>query len=161
MNRILTAAAIAAIPFAAAVAQTPMSGMTYVAKAGAGDQYEIQSSKLLLQTTQNAKLRSFANMMIQDHTKSTAEVKAAAQQARMTPPPPKLDAMGTRDVAALRAAKGTARDQLYVTQQKAAHQRALALHQGYAASGTVAPLKAVAAKVAPVVQTHITELQSM
>ena len=161
MNRLFTAAAIAAIPFAAAVAQAPVTGQQFVAKAGASDQYEIQSSRLVLQTTRDAKLRDFANMMIQDHTKSTADVKAAAQQAGITVPPPRLDATGLRNVAALRVVKGTARDRLYVTQQKAAHQKALALHQGYAADGTVAPLKAVAAQIAPVVQTHITELQSM
>ncbi|WP_436425917.1 DUF4142 domain-containing protein [Enterococcus faecium] len=48
-----------------------------------------------------------------------------------------------------------------MTQQKAAHARALALHRGYAANGTAAPLKAVAGKIAPVVQTHLTALQSM
>lgn len=161
MNRILTAAAIAALPLAAAVAQAPMSGPMFVTKAGASDQYEIQSSKLLLQSTHDAKLREFANKMIHDHTQSTAEVKAAAQQAGITVPPPKLDAMGMRNMAALRAAKGTARDRLYVSQQKMAHQQALALHRGYAANGTVAPLKAAAAKIAPVVQMHLTMIEKM
>ncbi|AXJ96005.1 MULTISPECIES: DUF4142 domain-containing protein [unclassified Sphingomonas] len=161
MNRIITAAAIAATPFAAAIAQAPTTPAAYVAMAGAGDQYEIQSSRLVMQTTRNAELRAFAEMMVRDHTNSTAEVKAAARQAGLTVPPPRLDAKGSRDIAALRGAKGTARDGLYVTQQKAAHARALALHRGYAANGTAAPLKAVAGKIAPVVQTHLTALQSM
>lgn len=161
MRRMFIAAAVIAEPVAAAVAQAPTSGPAYVAKAGAGDQYEIQSSRLLLQTTHNAKLRDFANMMIRDHTNSTAKVKAATQRAGITVPPPHLDAMGTRNVAALRGAKGEARDRLYVTQQKAAHQQALALHQGYAAHGSVPALKAVAGEIAPVVQTHLTALQSM
>ena len=58
-------------------------------------------------------------------------------------------------------ATGTERDALYVTQQKEAHQMALALHQGYAANGTSAPLKAAAAKIAPVVQSHIDMLNGM
>ncbi len=160
MTKLLTLAAMIALPTVAAVAQAP-AAPTYVMNAGAGDQYEIQSSRLLLTSTKNAKLRSFASMMVTDHTKSTADVKAAAMRAGLHPAPPKLDAMGTKNVAALRAATGTARDRLYVEQQKSAHQRALTLHQTYAQSGTAAPLKTVAASIAPVVQTHITELSTM
>ena len=161
MNRLLFAAAIVATPLSAAVAQAPMTATTYVMKAGASDQYEIQSSKLLLQSTQNAGLRDFATMMVGDHTKSTADVKKAAMAAGMTPAAPKLDAMGMRNVAALRAAKGKMRDQLYVRQQKTAHQNALALHRSYAANGSVPQLKMAAASIAPVVQTHIDKLSSM
>jgi len=161
MKYLLTAAIVAAMPLTAAQALAPTTGATFVAKAGAGDQYEIQSSKLVLQTTANPKLKEFANMMIKDHTNSTAEVKAAAAEAKLKVGPPHLDAMGAKNIAALRAAKGTARDRLYISQQKVAHEKALQLHTGYAAAGTVAPLKAVAAKVAPVVKTHIAELSAM
>jgi len=161
MTKLLTLASMIALPAVAAVAQAPMGAPTYVMKAGAGDQYEIQSSRLLLTSTKNAKLRSFATMMVSDHTKSTADVKAAAMRAGLHPAPPKLDAMGTKNVAALRATTGTARDHLYVEQQKAAHQRALTLHQSYAQSGTAAPLKTVAASIASVVQSHISELSAM
>ncbi|MDR6128174.1 putative membrane protein [Sphingomonas sp. SORGH_AS802] len=160
MIRSITLAAIVALTPAAVSAQA-VSPTTFVTKAGAGDLYEKTSSQLVLATSKNAKLRQFAQMMVRDHTKSTADVKAAAAKAGVTVPAPKLDAMGARDVAALRTAKGTARDSLYVTQQKAAHQRALTLHQGYAANGTSAPLKMVAGQIAPVVQTHLTELQAM
>ena len=161
MTKLLTLAAMVALPAVAAIAQAPMAASTYVIKAGGGDQYEIQSSRLVLISTKNAKLRSFATMMVTDHTKSTADVKAAAMRAGLHPAPPKLDAMGTKNVAALRAVNGTARDRLYVEQQKAAHQRALTLHQSYAQSGTAAPLRAVAGSVAPVVQGHISELSAM
>ena len=160
MIRSITLAAIVALTPAAVSAQA-VSPTTFVTKAGAGDLYEKTSSQLVLATSKNAKLRQFAQMMVRDHTKSTADVKAAAAKAGVTVPAPKLDAMGARDVAALRAAKGTARDSLYVTQQKAAHAKALTLQQGYAAKGTVPGLKTVAAGIVPVVQTHITELQTM
>ena len=50
------------------------SASDYVMKAGAGDQYEIQSSKLVLSSTKDPTLKGFANHMIRDHTKSTAMV---------------------------------------------------------------------------------------
>lgn len=161
MTRFLTTAALIALPLTAVSAQAPMTASSFVMKAGAGDQYEKQSSMIVLGSTTNPKIKGFANMMVTDHTKSTMDVKRAAMAANVKVAPPMLDADGMKNVAALKAAKGTARDMLYVEQQKMAHQKALALHQGYAANGTVPGLRTVAAGIAPVVQAHITELQAM
>ena len=160
MKNILFVAAMLALPTVVG-AQAAPSPATYVMKAGAGDQYEIQSSKLVLATTKNPALKQFATMMVADHNKSTADVKAAAIRSKLTPKPPMLDAMGTRNIAALKAARGTARDALYISQQKTAHQNALSLHQGYAQAGTAPALKQVAASIAPTVQHHIEMLSSM
>ncbi|MFS0772082.1 DUF4142 domain-containing protein [Sphingomonas sp. 1P08PE] len=161
MNRFIAPIALVAIAAAGpAMAQT-MTAKTYVAKAGAGDLYEKQSSQLVLGSTQNAQLRDFANQMIADHTKSTADVTAAAKQAGMAVPAPKLEPMQARNIAALRAAKGDARDRLYVQQQKTAHQMALDLHRGYASNGTSAPLKTVATSITPVVEQHLQHVQGM
>lgn len=146
----------AAIPVAAH-AETPAR---YVAKAGAGDLYEETSSKLVLRSTKDATVRAFATMMVRDHNKSTAMVKAAAAKSHLKVGPPHMSAEQKANVAALTKATGAARDQLYWEQQKTAHAQALALHQGYATSGTAQPLKAAAAKIAPVVQKHIDSLDS-
>lgn len=105
-------------------------------------------------STKNQKVRQFAHDMVRDHTKSTADIKAAATATDMKPMPPKLTPDQSRDIAALRATKGTNRDKLYIKQQKAAHAKALALHRGYAASGDVPQLKAAATKIVPVVSHH-------
>ncbi|WP_030541122.1 DUF4142 domain-containing protein [Sphingobium sp. DC-2] len=142
---------LAALP-AAAAAQTPS---TYVASAGASDLFEKTSSQLVLRSTKDAKVRSFATMMVQDHSKSTAMVKAAAAKAQVKAPPPQMTPDQRSKIAALTKASGEARDKLYWDQQKAAHAQALALHQGYATSGSSEPLKSAAAKIVPVVQHHI------
>lgn len=160
MNRMVLAAIGAAIAAAPAAAQ-PMSPAAYVRAAGAGDLYETQSSRLVLTSTKNPAIRSFAQMMIQQHAKSTAEVKAAAMKAGMKPMPAMLTPPQSEMMRQLRAAAGTARDQLYLAQQKQAHDEALALHSGYAADGGSAPLKMAAGKIAPVVQTHIDRLATM
>jgi putative membrane protein len=134
---------------------------TFVAKAGAGDLYEQQSSKLVLASTKNAKVRSFAQTMVTDHAKTTAEVKAAATKAGLKPKPPTLDSAKVEMVADLKAANGKARDKLYIEQQKIAHDEALTLHRSYSTSGTSAPLKTVAAKAVPIVQHHLHMLQTM
>jgi putative membrane protein len=153
--------AAAAMIVAAPAAAQVMTPTEYVTAAGAGDLYEKESSKLVLQTTQDPKIRSFAQMMIADHTKSTADVKAAARKARVKVPAPKLMPPQAEMVAQLKAESGPARDAAYVAQQKTAHNQALALHSAYAAEGTAAPLKEVAGKTAPVVQHHIDMLKTM
>ena len=140
---------------ATAQAQPPATPATYVRSAGAGDLFEQTSSKLVLRSTKDAKVRSFATMMLQDHAKSSAMVKAAAAKSRIRAAPPQMTPDQKGKIAALTKASGTARDQLYWDQQKAAHREALALHQGYASTGTAEPLKTAAAKIVPVVQHHI------
>ena len=138
----------------------PIPAATYVAKAGASDLFERQSGKLMT-TSQNQDVRNFATMMIQHHTQSTADVKAAAKAAHLSPAPPRLSAAQARDLAALGRIRGEKRDRLYVDQQKAAHADALALQQGYATEGRVAPLRKAAGKIVPVVQQHIQMLARM
>lgn len=157
----LAATALATATFAAAPAMAAPSDTDYVMMAGAGDQYEIQSSKLLLTSTKNADLKKFANMMIKDHTKSTAMVKSAAMKAGMHPKPPMLDADGKDMLAKLKMAKGADRDSLYVTQQKMAHDKALSLHQDESATGTTASLKMAASNIVPVVQAHKSMVDGM
>lgn len=159
-STIIAMLALGTIP-AIAVAAPAMTSATYVMKAGAGDLFEKQSSTLLMQSTANPALKTFAKEMITDHTNSTAAVKAAAMKAGLHPAPPKLNAKQSSDLTALRAATGTARDTLYIQQQKAAHQEALALHQDESSTGTAAPLKAAAAKIVPVVQHHVDMLAAM
>ena len=158
--KLLAAVAVLAIPATPLLAQS-MSSATYVMKAGASDLYERESSKLVMQSTTNADLKSFAKMMVTDHIKSTADVKAAAMKSGLHPKPPKLTPELSSNMAALRAAKGADRDALYVTQQKASHQDALMVQQDEAANGTAKPLKMVAAKIVPVVQHHIDMLNAM
>jgi putative membrane protein len=148
--------ALAAIIMVAAA--IPLSAQTvtptqFVAKAGASDMFEIESAKLETASS-NPAIATFANRMITDHTKSTQMVKQAASADRMAPKPPALDAKQRKDLAALRTAKGPARDSLYVQQQKLAHSDALALMQSYASNGGAPNLKAAAGQIVPVVQMH-------
>lgn len=154
---LLTVATLAATPAAAQV----MAPSEYVATAGASDLYERQSSQIVLETTTDPAVRSFAGMMIVHHQKSTDDVKAAAMRARVPVAPPMLTPTQSELIAELRAESGPARDATYIAQQRASHGQALAVQQAYAASGTATPLKAAAAKIVPVVKSHIAMLMKM
>lgn len=161
MKLLMMSAALATIAIEAPAAAQVMTPAEYVMAAGAGDLYEITSSQVLLETTQDPKLRSFAQMMITDHTKSTADVKAAATRSRVKAMPPKLNPLQQELITELRAEQGPARDAAYVAQQKASHGQALNVQKAYAMEGTAPALKAAAATIIPVVEHHIMELKSM
>lgn len=156
---------------AGAQAQTaPMAGdpMTmptmapdYVKAAGAADKFEIDSSKLVLQTTRDPKVRSFANKMIADHMKSTAMVKAAARKDGVAVMPPMLTPTQMQMMTDIRSATGKARDAAYMQDQSTSHQAALQVQQSYAQGGDKPALMAAAGQIVPVVQSHIDMLNSM
>jgi putative membrane protein len=160
MKTFLPFAMIGMVIAAPASAQI-MAASDYVKNAGASDLFERESSQIVLQSTANAKVKSFATMMISAHAKSTADVKAAAARSKVAVTPPVLTPEQQDMISKLRAQTGPARDTTYIAQQKAAHEKALALQQGYAATGTSVPLKAAASKIAPVVQQHIRMLATM
>jgi putative membrane protein len=138
-----------------AAAAAPASPMAYVAAAGASDMFEIQSSQVALQKSTNPDVKAFAQMMVDHHTKTTADLMAAAKQAGLNPPPPALPADKARMIAALQSASPGAFNEMYMKGQVAGHEEALAIHTGYADKGDSAPLKAAAAKTAPIVSSHL------
>ena len=159
MFRAIALCAVIAVP-AVAMAAMPTPPATYVMKAGAGDMYEIQSSRMVM-TSGNAKIREFATMMVRDHTKSTGDVKAAAMKDHVKAPVPMLNPMQRTMIANLGKVSGAARDTMYLAQQKAAHNQALAVQEEESVNGTTPALKMTAMKVVPVVKSHIQMLASM
>jgi putative membrane protein len=155
---LLLAAPFALVVPAAAQVMTPAE---YVKTAGASDLFERTSAEVVLQTTANPGVRSFATMMISDHTKSTQMVKAAALKSKVMVAPPKLMPAQAEMIAQLKSETGPARDATYLTQQRAAHNQALSVHKAYASSGTAPALKMAAGQIVPVVQHHIAMLMKM
>ncbi|MDB5714730.1 MAG: hypothetical protein JWO15_2127 [Sphingomonadales bacterium] len=161
MKRLILAAVVTVAASATPALAQVMTPAEYVATAGASDLYERQSSQVVLQTTTNPDVRSFATMMLTAHAQSTADVKAAALKSRVKAAPPMLMPTQAEMIAQLKAESGPARDATYIAQQKAAHGQALAVQQAYAAGGTAPALKMTAGKIVPVVQQHIAMLMKM
>lgn len=148
-------------PGAVAASATPTDRAGYVAMAGSSDLYEIQSSQMAMQKAQRADVRELAQMLIQDHTQTTAQVMAAARASGMNPPPPALLPPQAAMLADLQRADAAGFDQIYLSQQATAHSMALALHQNYAARGDTPALKTVAASAVPIIQMHIQHVQML
>lgn len=149
-------------PPAAVDPNNPLFAPGYLAMAGSGDQFEIQSGQLAMQMSQNQAVRNFANMLIADHSRSTQMLVSAAQAAAIAPPPPAILPHHQAMLDQLRAAgSGPNFDMAFQQVQIQAHQEALQLHQNYAASGDVPALRATAGQIVPVVQMHLQHLQSL
>jgi putative membrane protein len=146
----------------AGVAATPMMASDFASTIAASDMFEIASGKLAQANATNADLKSFGGMLVTDHTKSSADLKAAAAAA--TPPvtlPTSLPAELQAKVDALKAAKGAEFDRLFLEQQKEGHQKALDALTSFALSGDAPSLKAFSEKASPVVQAHLEKLNGM
>jgi putative membrane protein len=128
----------------------------FVTKAAVSDMFEIQSSKIALQRSNNKDIKDFARMMIHDHTESTAALKAAIAASGQTSAPP--DALPDDKKAALDSLTTVAAgdfDKKYMDAQLDGHKQALDLMARYANDGDVPQIKAFAAKTGPVVQHHL------
>ena len=134
---------------------TPNSGSAYAQIAASSDMYEIQSSQLALSQAQNPALRSFAQMMVTDHTNTTQQLAAAATASGIGPPPAAMLPLHVQMVARLQGRTGADFDREYARQQLVAHQQALALHTNFAARGDTPALRAVAGAAVPVVTQHL------
>jgi putative membrane protein len=142
-------------------ASTPTTAQAFADAAAASDTFELESSRLAQKMGKSAAVKDFAAMMIKDHTKSTADLKTAASKASpAVTPAPKMTAEQQSNLDALKSATGNF-DQLYGQQQVAAHEKALAMLQGYASGGDTASLKDFASKTAPVVSGHLEHARSL
>lgn len=156
--RMIPLAIVAAAMMPAAAFAQATTAPEFVKEAGASDKFEIDSSKMVMSST-DPKVKQFAQQMIADHTNSTKMVKAAAAKDGVRVPAPMLNPMQKDMIAQLKAAKGAERDTLYMQQQQQAHQMALQLHQTYASGGDKENLKAAAGQIAPIVQGHLSMTQ--
>lgn len=139
---------------------SPLSAPGYMRMAASSDMFEIESSRLALQRSQNPMVRAFAQQMIDHHSRTTAEMMAVAQQTGMAPPPPGMLPHRQAALDRLRAAT-TGFDAAYKREQIAAHEEALALHQNYAAQGDMPAFRDFASRTVPIIQGHLNQARGL
>ena len=140
----------------------PLFAPGFLSQAGSANQWEIASSQLALQASQNAAVRNYANLLISDHTRLGAQVTAAAQSAGVMMPPPALLPAQQAALDQLRAAgTGPTFDMAYRQAQIDAHNQAIQLMQNYASSGDVPALRTAAAQAIPMMQMHLQQAQML
>lgn len=132
----------------------------YAMATASSNMFEIEKSRLALQRSQNAMLRQFAQMMIDDHGRLAADAAPVLRDHGLDPSTMTMSARHRADLQRLQSASPVDFDRLYHDIQVAAHQEALALQRGYAASGDNARLRGLAAQAVPVIESHIAHLRT-
>jgi putative membrane protein len=167
-----------------------VTGQEFMRLASMSDRFEVASSRLAQQKSQNAEVKQFAEHMVRDHTKTTQELQTLMQQipgagtAAGTPLPNGRESQGNAEsgritnaqggpqhegldqqhaalLQQLQQASGAEFDRLYVRQQVMAHQQAVDMFRNYSQSGDTPQLKQWAAKTLPDLQQHLQMAQSL
>lgn len=170
MNRVCIALVVAAMAFPA-LAQTPRNSATpgqvsqntqeFVKKAAIGDMYEIQSSKMVIDRAQGGEFKAFAQKIVDDHTKSSNELKGIVQKMQGVEVPSQLDAKHKQMIDQLQAASGARLERQYKDQQISAHNEAISLFESYSKDGDNAELKSFAQKTLPALKQHLQMAQNL
>jgi putative membrane protein len=142
-------------------AATP-SAQDFVNKVAISDMFEIQSSQIALGKQADADTKPFAEKMIQDHQKTTSELKAVVDgsMVKLTLPAT-LDSEHQKMLDDLNAKSGKDFDTSYDQIQVKAHRDAVALFEAYARSGEDSELKTWAGKTLPSLKEHLTMAENL
>lgn len=143
-----------------ALGVAPKTG-DFILQASASDMFEIESSKLALQKGDEA-TKAFAQQMITDHEKTSAELKALLAGGKVQGNPvTALTEDHKEEVDELAKLEGAEFNEEYIDDQVEAHEDAVDLFKRYAEEGENAELKAWAAKTLPALEHHYKMAQDL
>ncbi|QNP53495.1 DUF4142 domain-containing protein [Hymenobacter qilianensis] len=126
----------------------------FMKSAAHSDQNEIQLSRLVLEKGVTGMAKDHANMMITDHTKSTADLKTLAQKKKVTLPTD-MDAEHKTIADQMRKLSGKQLEQRFLQQMVTDHQKTLNTMQAHAKMTKDTELQGFITKTTPVIQKHL------
>ncbi len=137
-------------------AELTTSTKGFVDEAALTDMYEVQAGQLATMRAHAIDVKNFGQKMVDDHTKTTNELKTILMKSAPNfMPPMQLDSRREGLLNDLKGAKDEDFEGRYIAQQINTHDEALILMRGYAKDGDNPDIKTFAANVQPVVQMHI------
>ncbi|HEU5435605.1 MAG TPA: DUF4142 domain-containing protein [Telluria sp.] len=159
MNNLLQAmilVAVAATTTAASAATTLSKGdQAIIAGMAQANMAEVAAGKMALEKSQNAEVKKFAQMMIDDHSKALDSVTEVAKAKEVTLP---TDVDAPHKAMAMRLSKlsGDAFDKAYMKEAGVAdHTKVHAKLKKDETAAKDADVKALAAKMLPTVEGHL------
>ena len=132
----------------------------FAADAAQGGMAEVQLGQLATQKASNADVKAFGQQMVDDHTKANDQLKSVASQENMTLPTT-LDAHDQALMTKLQGLSGAAFDKAYVKAMVKDHQKDVKEFQKEANSGKDPQIKNFASQTLPVLQQHLSKVQSI
>ena len=134
----------------------------FVTAAATSDMYEVAAAKIALQRSASPKVKEFAQMMVDAHTKTTEKLKGIIADNKISvTPPAHVDDRRQGMLDNLRGAAAADFDHRYITQQVAAHTEADILFRGYAKDGDNAAIKDFAAATDKDIKMHLSHAKQL
>jgi putative membrane protein len=121
---------------------------------------EVELGQLAQSKSEDTSVKSFAAMMVKDHSAANEELKqlAASKNVKLPNGP---DTMSDAKKIELKALSGKTFDKSYVSNQVKAHKATVELLNKEIESGQDADAKAFAQKVLPTVQSHLSAIEKI
>ena len=158
------AAALILMPRLATAADTSTMGQdnTFVTMATQGDQTEIRSSQMALDTSKNDQIKAFAKQMIADHKTVDDKVLGYVKTDKgIAVPKLDFDAMHQAEIDQLKNTPAANFDMAYLTLQDKEHKAAIMAFAQEASSGQNNDLKTLASQTLPTLKQHQQMLTSI
>lgn len=128
----------------------------FVTEAAGSDMFEIESSKLAAEKSQDAATKSFAQQMVADHTKTSDELKALVSGGKVKATIPAAMSSAQQSMLDdLKKLNGDDFTKQYHADQQDVHEDAVDLFKRYGEEGDNPELKAWAAKTRPALEHHL------
>jgi putative membrane protein len=144
---------------AGALGMTPATE-DFVKTVAIRDMFEVESSKLAQQKA-SGNVKAFANHMVSEHTKTTAQLKGLVQSGKVKAQLPNaMDSAHQSKVDQLKGLNGEDFNKTYRDMQISAHKDAVSLFERYAKGGDSKALKAWASKTLPSLKHHLKMAES-
>lgn len=125
----------------------------FVKKAASAGMYEVQSSQLALQKSNDDQVKSIAQHLIDDHTQANDKLKSLAQSDNITLPTQMLPE-DQKNLDKLQSKSGKDFDKTFLSQQKEGHKQVMDLFQREAQNGQDPGLKSFAQQTLPTLKMH-------
>jgi putative membrane protein len=147
----------------AGAVQAAVSSADFVAKASEGNHFEIASSQIALQKSQNDNVKQFAQQMIDDHSHANTELEKALDASHADADMANgLDSSDQKIIDKLNKVEpGSDFDKQYVKAQLKAHKNAVKLFADYAKHGDDSALKSFAVATLPTLQAHLSHAKQL
>ena len=130
------------------------SDSKFMMMAATSDMNEIGLSNQALSKSTNEEVKKLAQMMIDDHTKSSEELKPIAMSKNVMLPA-EMDSKHKSAMEKMSSMSGMEFDMAYIKMMVKDHEKAVSMFTKESNSGKDAEAKAFAAKTLPVIQMHL------
>jgi len=162
--RMAVVAAVLTLAGATGAAAQNMSDAAILGRMAAADQGEIMQAQVVVQSAQSDAARSYAEMIVRDHTSHLQQVQSTAQAAGVAP-----DTSAARDLTAhamqatqmLQGASGAEVDRMFAANMVQDHQMVIGEVQRAIPAAQNAQVRTLLQNTLPVLRTHLRDAQAL